>query len=120
MAKYADIAVKGSVENIRNLTQQAFSSNGFDVKWDSQLKGRAEKGSKGANIALGVLAQHYAVDFEILMASDGGTLRLVKTGSGMAGGLLGMRKVNKQFDLLSDTLASWFTQQGLLIGIKKQ
>ena len=75
---------------------------------------------QGANIALGVLAQHYSVDFEILTAAEGGTLRLVKSGSGMAGGLLGMRKANKQFDLLSDTLASWFTQQGLLIRVKKQ
>jgi hypothetical protein len=120
MAKYADIAVRGSVDNIRNLAQQALTSNGFDVRWENQTKGRAEKGSKGANIALGVLAQHYAVDFEILTAGEGGTLRLTKTGSGMAGGLLGMRKVNKQFDVLSDTLASWFTQQGLLIGVKKQ
>lgn len=120
MAKYSDLLVKGSVDNIRNLAQQAFASNGFDVKWESQMKGRAEKGSKGANIALGVLAQHYAVDFEIAQVAEGATLRLVKTGSGMAGGLLGMRKVNKQFDLLSDTLASWFTQQGLLVGVKKQ
>jgi hypothetical protein len=120
MAKCADIAVRGSVDNIRNLAQQALTSNGFDVRWENQTKGRAEKGSKGANIALGVLAQHYAVDFEILTAGEGGTLRLTKTGSGMAGGLLGMRKVNKQFDVLSDTLASWFTQQGLLIGVKKQ
>ncbi len=120
MAKYADIEVKGSVDNIRNLAQQAFASSGFEVKWEGQVKGRAEKGSKGANIALGVLAQHYSVDFEILRAAEGGTLRLVKSGSGMAGGLLGMRKANKQFDLLSDTLASWFTQQGLLIRVKKQ
>ena len=120
MTKYADFAVRGSMDNIRNLAQQAFASNGFDVRWESQIKGRAEKGSEGANIALGVLAQHYAVDFEILTTTEGGTLRLVKTGSGMAEGLLGMRKVNKQFDLLSDTLASWFTQQGLLIGVKKQ
>jgi hypothetical protein len=106
------------VDNIRNLTQQAFATNGFDVKWQSQTRGRAEKGSKGANIALRVLAQHYPVDFEILTATDGGTSRLVKTGSSMAGGLLGMRKVNKLFDLLSDTLASWFPQQGPLIEIK--
>ncbi|MBO0889006.1 hypothetical protein J2P12_07900, partial [Candidatus Bathyarchaeota archaeon] len=96
-----------------------FVANGFYVKWESPTKGKAEKGSKGANIMLGVLAQHYAVDFEIYPQADGGTLRLVKTGSGAAGGLLGMRKVNKQFDQLSDTLASWFTQQGLLLGVKK-
>jgi len=120
MAKYADIVVKGALDNIRNLTHQAFMSNGFDVSWESQTKGKAEKGSKGANIMLGVLAQHYKVEFEIFPASEGGTLRLVKVGSGAAGGLLGMRKVNKQFDLLSDTLSSWFKQQGVLIGMKKE
>jgi hypothetical protein len=46
MAKYADIVVKGALENIRNLTHQAFMSNGFDVSWESQTKGNAEKGSK--------------------------------------------------------------------------
>jgi hypothetical protein len=120
MAKYSLISVKGSVENIRNLVQQAFASNGFVIRWESQTKGRAEKGSMGANIALGVWAQHYAVDFDIVSGAEGGTLRLMKTGSGMAGGLLGMRKVNKQFDLLSDTLASWFTHQGLLLSVRKE
>ncbi len=54
MAKYSLISVKGSVENIRNLVQQAFESSGFVVRWENQTKGRAEKGSMGANIALGV------------------------------------------------------------------
>jgi len=65
LAKYADIAVRGSVENIQNLVLQAFTSNGFTVQWDSALKGKADKGSKGANILLGAAAQHHAVAFEI-------------------------------------------------------
>ncbi len=120
MAKYADLAVKGNLENIRNLTQQAFVANGFEVKWESQVKGRAESGSKGANIMLGALATHHVVDFEIYQAQEGGTLRLIKSGSGASGGLLGMRSANKKFDQLSDTLAAWFTQQGVLIGVRKQ
>ena len=120
MAKYADLVVKGSVDNVKNLAQQAFATNGFSVNWLSPMSGRAEKGSRSANIALGVLAQHYAVDFQISPAAEGGTLRLIKSGSGMAGGLLGMRKVNKQFDLLSDTLSSWFKQQGFLLSLKKE
>jgi len=118
MAKYADIAFKGSVDNIRNLTQQAFAFNGFQISWENQLK-TGPKGKQRSKHSSRVLAQHYAVDFEIFASDQGGTLRLVKSGSGMAGGLLGMRKVNKQFDLLSDTLASWFTHQGLLIGVRK-
>ena len=31
-----------------------------------------------------------------------------------------MRSVNKQFDRLTDTLASWFKQQGLLLNVKKE
>ncbi len=120
MAKYADLVVRGSVDNVKNLVQQAFAINGFTVTWLSPMSGKAEKGSKGANIALGVLAQRYAVDFQISQAAEGGTLRLIKSGSGMAGGLLGMRKVNKQFDVLSDTLSSWFKQQGLLLSVKKE
>jgi hypothetical protein len=120
LAKYADIAVKGSVENIQNLVLQAFTSNGFTIQWDGPLKGKAEKGSKGANILLGAAAQHHNVTFEIYPATQGGTLRLLKVGSGVAGGLLGMRKVNKQFDQLTDTLSSWFNQQGLLLNVKKE
>ena len=120
MANYADIAVKGSVENIQNLALQAFTSNGFTIQWDGPTKGKAEKGSKGANILLGAMAQHHTVTFEIYTATEGGTLRLIKVGSGAAGGLLGMRKVNKQFDQLTDMLSTWFKQQGLLLNVKKE
>lgn len=120
MAKYADLAVKGSVENIQNLVLQAFTTNGFTIKWDGPTKGFAEKGSKGANILLGAAATHHAVNFEIFPANEGGTLRLIKTGSGASGGLLGMRSANKQFDKLTETLSSWFSTQGLLLGIKKE
>jgi len=86
----------------------------------ARLKGRPTRGAKGANILLGAAAQHHAVTFEIYPATEGGTLRLLKVGSGAAGGLLGMRKVNKQFDKLTDTLSSWFNQQGLLLSVKKE
>ena len=120
MAKYSDIAVRGSVENIQNLVLQAFTSNGFTVQWDGALKGKADKGSKGANILLGAAATHHSVSFEIYPASEGGTLRLIKAGSGASGGLLGMRSANKQFEKLTDTLSGWFSQQGLLLGVKKE
>src|SRR3989441_10768606 len=114
LAKYADIAVKGSVGNIQNLALQAFTSNGFTIQWDGPTKGKAERGSEGANILLGAMAQHHTVTFEIYPAIEGGTLRLVKVGSGAAGGLLGMRKVNKQFDQLTDTLSTWLDRKSVV------
>ncbi len=119
MAKYADISVKASVENIQDLVRRAFGMNGFNVNMLDASKGRAEKGSKGANVFLGALATHHVVGFEIMSSSQGGTLRLTKTGSGASGGLLGMRKANKEFEKLTDTLASWFKEQGVLLDVRK-
>jgi hypothetical protein len=119
MTNYSEIFVKGPVETIQDLVQQAFLSNGFNVKWDGPGKGKAEKGSSVANLAVGALAQHYEVDFEILPTSEGGILRLHKGNKGLMGGLIGMEKVNKEFSLISDTMVSWFAQQGLLINVKR-
>jgi len=120
MTNYADISVKASVENVQNLVQHAFAANGFEVKWENATKGKAEKGSKGANLMLGALAQYYGIEFEIFPHTGASTLRLLKANSGWAGGYLGARKVEKQFDQLSDTLAGWFRQQGALLGLQKK
>ena len=119
MTSYSEISVKGPVDNIQNQVQQAFFSNGFNVKWESPTKGKAEKGSTVANLAVGALAQHYSVDFEILPTVEGGILRLHKGNTGMMGGLIGVERVNKEFNLMSDTMVSWFAQQGLLINVKR-
>ncbi len=113
---YSDILVKSSIENVQNLVQHAFVANGFEVKWAGPTKGKAEKGSKGANLMLGALAQYYGVDFEIGTNPTGAVLRLMKANTGWAGGYLGARKVEKQFSQLTDTLAAWFQQQGVLLG----
>ncbi len=120
VTNYADISVKASVENVQNLVQHAFVANGFDVKWENATRGKAEKGSKGANLMLGALAQYYGIDFEIFPQPEVATLRLHKSNSGWAGGYLGARKVEKQFDALSETMAAWFRQQGALLGVQKK
>jgi len=120
MVEYTDIQVRGSVENVQKLVQNAFVANEFAVQWAGPTKGKAEKGSRGANLMLGALAQYYAVDFEIHPDQSGAILRLHKGNSGLAGGLWGMSKVKKQFNQLGDTLASWFQQQGVLVAVKKQ
>lgn len=119
MTNYADISVRGSVENVRNLVQTAFAANQFDVNWANATKGKAEKGSKGLNLVLGTLAQYYGVDFEIYPGQDGATLRLFQANSGWAGGALGAHRVKKQFDELQGLLSSWFQQQGVLVAAQK-
>ena len=111
--------MKGSVESVQDMVRRAFGMNGFNVNMLDATKGRAEKGSKGANVLLGAMATHHVVDFEIMPSPQGSTLRLTKTGSGASGGLLGMRKANKEFEKLTDTLASWFKEQGALLDVRK-
>src|SRR2546428_6676975 len=114
--KYTDIQVKGAFVNLQNLVQDAVGSNGFKVQWDGPTKGKAEKGSKGANLMLGALSQYYGVDFEIAPNPNGAVLRLVKSNTGWAGGYLGARKVEKQFQQLRDTPAAWVQHQGPPLG----
>jgi hypothetical protein len=120
VVSYADIVVRGSVANVQNLVQTAFAANGFSVKWAGPTRGKAEKGSKGLNIAFGALAQYYGVDFEIYPAQDAATLRLQKSNTGLAGSLVGVALVNKKFNDLADTMASWFQQQGVLQAVQKK
>ncbi len=119
MVKYADISFKAPPSEIQSLVQNAFGMSGFEVKMVTATAGRAEKGSKGANVLLGALATHHVIDFEVFPSPQGGILRLVKTGSGASGGFLGMRKANKEFEKLTEVLASWFKNQGFLLDVKK-
>ncbi|HYM39601.1 MAG TPA: hypothetical protein VEY12_05585 [Thermoplasmata archaeon] len=119
MTNYADIAVRGSVQNVQQLVQGAFVANRFAVSWAGALKGKAEKGSRGMNLALGALAQYYAVDFEIYPGPDSAVLRLYQANSGWAGGMIGAHRVKKQFEELHNLLVTWFQQQGVLTGSVK-
>jgi hypothetical protein len=116
---YTDIAVRGALENVQNLVAHAFAANGFQVAWASATKGKAEKGKRGMNIAFGALAQYYAVEFEILPTPDGAVLRLFQSVSGWWGGIWGRMKVKEQWKQLTNTLAEWFQQQGVLMGVRE-
>lgn len=119
MTNYADVTVKGSVENVQNLVQTAFVANKFNVSWASPTKGKAEKGSKGMNIAFGAFAQYFGVDFEIYPGPEGATLRLFQANTGWAGGAIGAHRVKKQFEELHGLMTSWFQQQGVLVAAQK-
>ena len=119
MVNYTDISVRSSVENVQNLVQHAFAASGFKVAWENATKGKAEKGSKGMNIAFGALAQYYGVDFEIHPQQEAAVLRLIQANTGWAGGAIGAMRVKKQFQQVGDTLVAWFQSQGVLAGVRK-
>ena len=110
---FTDIFVTGSPGNARQAAQQAFEYNKFKVQWQSDFAGKATKGSKGMNIAVGVFAQYYEIDFQIMAANDGSVaLRLIQSNSGWVGGVLGASKVKKQYAEIVDAVATCFESQG--------
>lgn len=114
---HTDIFVNGSMENVRQAVLQAFEHNQFRVQWSSETAGKAVKGSKGKNIALGAFAQYYEMDFQIMAVADGSlALRLVQSNTGMAGGILGAVKVKRQYEDIVNGLSGYFQSQGIYKG----
>lgn len=115
--KYTDIFVASPPQNIQNMLQHVFYQNRFNVQWHSHSAGKAHRGSKGANIALGALSQYYEIDFEIMVMPDKSfAVRLFKSNSGWWGGAIGAMKVSKQYDSVVDMLSNYFMAQGCFKG----
>jgi hypothetical protein len=115
--KYTDIFVGCPPENIQNLIKEVFYQNKFNVLWHSPDSGKATRGSKGKNLAFGVLSQYYEIEFQILALPDKSyAVRLIKANSGWWGGLLGAMKVDEQFEGVVNMLSNYFISQGLYRG----
>lgn len=54
--KYTDMLMKRPMQDVKQAVQQIFEQNGFKVKWNEQYSGKATRGSKGLNVALGAFA----------------------------------------------------------------
>lgn len=115
---YTDIYVNAPIQNVQQMVQQVFHQNGFKIDWKGQYAGKAKKGSKGANVALGALASYYEIDFKIFAMKDQSVaVRLVKATSGLLfGGVVGAMKVKKQYKAVVDMLSNYFRSQGSLKG----
>ncbi len=115
--KYTDLMVAGSVEYVQQMLNHVFVQNGFEIQWHGPLAGKAVKGSKGANFAVGAFAQYYELDFEIVdMRDNTVAVRVIKATTGMMGGVIGVMKVKKQYEGVINMLTTYFQQQGTFQG----
>jgi hypothetical protein len=119
VVEYTDILVSSPIEDVKEMVQQVFQQNGFKVQWSSEYDGKASRGSKGKNIAFGGFAQYHEIDFRITPAPDEiVTVRLIKSTGGWTGGLLGRRKVKKQYEKIVKMLSDHFSSIGTYKGRK--
>ena len=117
MVEHTDIFVSDSIENVKETVQQVFQQNEFKIQWSSEYDGRASRGSKAKGIAFGALAQYNDIDFKISTAPDKTVVvRLIRSTSGLTGGLLGRRKVKKQYKKIVEMISDHFSSIGTYKG----
>ncbi len=115
--KYVDIFLSGSLESVKHSTQLVFNQNKFDVRWETSYAGKASKGSKAANVALGAFAQYYQIDFKIFtMPNQDIALRLIQADSGAWGSIAGMAMSEKKFRKMIDAVIGNFGSMGIYKG----
>lgn len=111
---YFDIFLDGTIESVRNATETTFNKNKFDVKWDGTYTGKATKGSKAANIALGALAQFYKIDFKLfVMPNKDVVVRIVQSDGGGWGGIAGMAMASGKFTKIIESMTNDFRVMGI-------
>ena len=119
--EFTDIFVKGEAQSIRQTVQNIFNHNNFKIEWQTQFSGIAKRGSKGANFALGCLAQYYEINFSIYQTQNEDiAIRLIRSNIGMLGGAIGAHKVGKQFSEVVNMLSNTFYQMGIYKGRNPQ
>lgn len=119
MVEYTDIFVSSSIEDVKEAVQQVFQQNEFEVQWSDKYDGKATRGSKGKQLAFGGFSPYHEIDFKILPGSDETVaVRLIKRKSGWSGGLLGKRKVKKQYEKIVQMVSDHFSSIGTYKGRK--
>jgi hypothetical protein len=115
--QYTDVFVVGTFQEVQQAIAYTLHAAGFEVEWADAFSGKATRGSKGANLVGGALAQYYEMDFQILELPDQSiAVRLFKSTSGWMGGAIGAYKVSKRYNEVVQTVCDLFQSQGRLRG----
>ncbi|MDR1635131.1 MAG: hypothetical protein LBS27_09495 [Bifidobacteriaceae bacterium] len=112
--------VSGDPERARTTIHDLLTRMGFTLQYSGPFNGVAERGSKGATIAAGALAgsnQHLRVKLALAQDPNGNTaITLASDTTGMAAGLIGVRRASKAYNELFASVRGTFQQAGVLLG----
>ena len=119
MAGYK-LVVSGDHEAARGVMIEAMQGQGFSMEPTGDWSARAERGSKGASVALGALAgksgRHLILDIACSPSDDGNfTIMLTQSTSGMSGGLIGMNQAKKAYNEVYESLTAAFQSAGTFV-----
>ena len=112
--------VGGDAVMARNTVYSTLEVQGFTLTQIDDWTARAERGSKGASIALGAFAgkegRHVMLDISCQAAPDGSlAITLMQGTSGMSGGLIGMKQAKTLYADIYNSVGMAFQSAGVLI-----
>lgn len=111
-----EFTLRGDAERAKQTAIEAFESRGFAFTWIDAWTGRATKGSKGANIMLGALAQYFELEVSVRSVdAEQSVVRIGTLSSGWMGGAIGASRTKKNFVSLRDELGATFDAAGVLV-----
>jgi len=104
----------------RNTVYSTLESQGFTLTQFDDWSARAERGSKGASVALGAFAgkegRHVILDIVCQAAPEGGlAITLTQATSGMSGGLIGMKQAKSLYSDIYNSVGTAFQNAGVLL-----
>jgi hypothetical protein len=115
--------VSGDPTAARDILDQALAGNGFTLEYSDAWTGVAERGSKGATLAVGAFSgksQHMRVFVSLASDPNGNTAVTVRSGtSGWAAGAIGASRAAKAYKELFGSLGATFQSAGVLLGEKR-
>jgi hypothetical protein len=118
MAGY-NFTVSGSAEMARDTVYSLLRDQGFKVTPSDDWSALAERGSKGASIALGALAgksgRHVKLDIRVQSNQGNTIITLVQGTSGASGGLIGARQAKSVYGQVYDSIGATLQNAGVLI-----
>lgn len=118
--KYVDVAVRLDPAAAKERAVRDLESRKFRLRWEDEWFAVAERGNKWVGLIAGALAQYFKVGVRVMAAEGGVTVvRFEKLASGAAGGLIGMRRAEKQMRELRDQFAGAADQGGVLAGVSE-
>ncbi len=113
----AHLYISGDPERARATLGELFTREKWRVEWNPDgWSGVAKKGNKGLNIAFGAFAQYHEVWFAFITMPDHNIhLRIYRSGSGIAGGLIGVSSVKKSFRNIVQQVEATYHNAGVLL-----
>jgi len=104
----------------RDTVYSILGNLGFTVTQSGDWSARAERGSKGASIALGAFAgkagRHVILDVAFQTTPEGHlAANFSQQTSGMSGGLIGMNQANKIYKEIYDSVGTTLQNAGVLV-----